>query len=459
MADKDAKERLRSLAEAAANFHPDSHIPIRRYFRSGNEMIKMAEVYFGEDHLEAAYVLYMKYITLHIEKLPRHKDFGSVLPQEKKKVKATVKEVMAKTEELKEVLRARFSSEHEVWLRAEKRRQEEEELRAMEERKRAEEEARCKAAEAASIERDRQVAMWHQAQLDAEARGLPPPPQPSFSPTTPPPAPAVYHPSSIEHSLALDAQRPPYNPSNYELPSAPSASPSAPSASPSAPPASPSAPPPSDPPPSYDRCVKPAPVASLPPPSVNPVPTFDRSAKPQMSNSSSIRTVILPQDLIPTFLRIAKMNSDRGIETLGTLGGSLRNNRLVISHLVIPRQTGKSDSCTMEGLEDVWDVHDRENIIFLGWIHTHPEYDVFLSSVDMHNQYEWQHMLPEALAIVCSIKFDKTGFLSLTEAGLQEIGRCDKVNFHPHSKEPPLFEEATHVEVDSGSRVTLKDLR
>merc|ERR1711990_720293 len=144
---------------------------------------------------------------------------------------------------------------------------------------------------------------------------------------------------------------------------------------------------------------------------------FDRSAKPQLSNSSSMRTVLVPQDLIPTFRRIAKTNSDRGIETLGTLGESLRNNRLVISHLVIPRQTGKSDSCTMEGLEDVWDVHDRENIIFLGWIHTHPEYDVFLSrcyqcvvhlptsssflfllflsSVDMHNQYEWQHMLPE----------------------------------------------------------------
>ena len=33
MADRDAKERLKSLAEAAANFNPDSHIPIRRYFR------------------------------------------------------------------------------------------------------------------------------------------------------------------------------------------------------------------------------------------------------------------------------------------------------------------------------------------------------------------------------------------------------------------------------------------
>ena len=33
MADKDAKERLRGLGETAANFNPDSHIPIRRYFR------------------------------------------------------------------------------------------------------------------------------------------------------------------------------------------------------------------------------------------------------------------------------------------------------------------------------------------------------------------------------------------------------------------------------------------
>jgi len=34
-----------------------------------------------------------------------------------------------------------------------------------------------------------------------------------------------------------------------------------------------------------------------------------------------------------------------------------------------------------------------------------------------------------------------------------------QVNFHPHSKEPPLFEDATHVDVDPNTRVTLKDLR
>ena len=71
-----------------------------------------------------------------------------------------MKEVMAKMEHLKEVLRARFTAEHEVWLKAEKRRQEEEEARAVEERRRAEEEARLKAAEAASIERDRQVLLF-----------------------------------------------------------------------------------------------------------------------------------------------------------------------------------------------------------------------------------------------------------------------------------------------------------
>jgi len=289
MADKNAKDRLRGLAEAAANFNTDSHIPIRRYFRSGNEMIKMAEVYFGEDHLEAAYLLYMKYVTLHIEKLPRHRDFGTVLPQEKKNAKAKVKEVMAKMEHLKEVLRARFTAEHEVWLKAEKRRQEEEEARALEERRKAEEEARLKAAEAASIERDRQVAMWHQAQMDAEARGLPPPPQPSFSPTPPSAPPSNL--SSIEHGLALDAQRPPYNPSLYELPSVP-----------------PSAPPASAPPPSYDRCTKPLPSATAPaaPSAASPAPTFDRSAKPQLSTTSSMRKVLVPQDLISTFLRIAK---------------------------------------------------------------------------------------------------------------------------------------------------------
>jgi len=449
MADTQPRDRLRTLAETAADFSVDSNIPIRRYFRSGNEMIKMAEVYFAENKLEAAYVLYMKYMTLHVEKLRKHRDYAQVLPAEKKKFNLVVKDVMSRTEELKSVLQARYEAEHIQWQMEEAVRIEERKKMELEENRRMEEAAKARAAEEASIEKDRQVAMWHQAQLDAEARVG----SISGQPVSPPVLGSTGGVSS-----------PSFQPSNiYPTPS--SALPPSYNSLPSAPPPSCPSPsmPPSSPPPSYDRCVKPA--STVPSPSSSSstcgtVPTFDRSVKPVKSTSvPALRTVVVPGDLMDKFLRIAKDNSNKGIETLGTLGGSLCNDRLVISHLVIPRQTGKGDSCTMEGLEDVWDVHDKENIIFLGWIHTHPEYDVFLSSVDMHNQYEWQHMLPEALAIVCSIKFDQIGFLNLTKEGLAEIGKCDKVDFHPHSKEPPLFEAANHVEVDQGGRVNVKDLR
>jgi hypothetical protein len=108
MADRDSSARLKLLAEAAADFSIDSNIPIRRYFRSGQEMIKMAEVYHNEGTLEAAYVLYMKYMTLFVEKLKNHRDFSQVLPAEKRRVMGVVKEAMGKTEDLKKVLRSRF---------------------------------------------------------------------------------------------------------------------------------------------------------------------------------------------------------------------------------------------------------------------------------------------------------------------------------------------------------------
>lgn len=457
MADKDSTSRLKLLADAAAEFLIDPNIPIRRYFRSGQEMIKMAEVYHNEGSLEAAYVLYMKYMTLFVEKLKTHRDFTQVLPAEKKKVRGVVKDVMGKTEDLKRILKSRFDEEHSVWLKEEQVRKWEEQREQARREEEKREIERKRQEEVASIERDRQVAMWHQAQLDKEDResrgvGLP-----SVSGVG----------EVLDYTPSTVPDRVPYNPSTYtDTPSAPGAmdhdlpsydSVVGPMSSVSV-----------SPTPAFDRTSKPPPAVITPSPSVPApstsfpapsVPTFDRSAKPVISAPTGLRTVVVPGNLSEAFLKVAKYNSDRGVETLGTLGGHLANNRFVISHLLIPRQEGKSDSCTMEGLEDVWDVHDKENIIFLGWVHTHPAYSVFLSSVDMHNQYEWQHMLPEALAIVCSIKDNVVGNLRLSQAGMVEIGGCSLTNFHPHSKEPPLWEEATHVEVDRSKNVILKDLR
>ena len=109
-----------------------------------------------------------------------------------------------------------------------------------------------------------------------------------------------------------------------------------------------------------------------------------------------LRTVKIPSDLVCSFLHHAKDNSENGIETLGLLGGRLgRDNKFRVTHLLLPKQTGQADSCTMEGIEGVLDIVNLENIDILGWIHTHPAYSVFLSSVDMHTQYERQRQLPE----------------------------------------------------------------
>jgi len=116
---RDPTERLKCLAVAASNLKVDSRIPIRRYFRSGQEMMKMAEIYRNEGNTEAAYVLYLKYMTLFVEKLAGHKDYNQIIPAEKKKVKKSVVEIMAITEDLKKKLKVMYEEDYNQWLEEE----------------------------------------------------------------------------------------------------------------------------------------------------------------------------------------------------------------------------------------------------------------------------------------------------------------------------------------------------
>ena len=55
--------------------------------------------------MEAAYVLYLKYVSLFLEGIKVHKDYAMVLPAEKKKTNQTLKLVLAISEEMKNKLR------------------------------------------------------------------------------------------------------------------------------------------------------------------------------------------------------------------------------------------------------------------------------------------------------------------------------------------------------------------
>ncbi|XP_075866106.1 AMSH-like protease isoform X3 [Microcebus murinus] len=80
------EERVRALSKLGCNITISEDITPRRYFRSGVEMERMASVYLEEGNLENAFVLYNKFITLFVEKLPSHRDYQQCAVPEKQDI-------------------------------------------------------------------------------------------------------------------------------------------------------------------------------------------------------------------------------------------------------------------------------------------------------------------------------------------------------------------------------------
>ncbi|KAI7854006.1 hypothetical protein BDC45DRAFT_569553 [Circinella umbellata] len=177
-----------------------------------------------------------------------------------------------------------------------------------------------------------------------------------------------------------------------------------------------------------------------------------------------LRYLYLPDSLQKDFLRIAQTNTSKNIETCGILCGTLKNNVLTVTTMIIPRQSGTPDSCTTENEEELFDYQDSHELLTFGWIHTHPSQSCFLSSLDLHTHCSYQIMLPEAVAIVCAPKHNPSyGIFRLTDPpGLPLITNC-KVEgaFHPHPDEPiytDTHNDTGHVRIKNYS-YDIVDLR
>ncbi|NWW22862.1 STABP protein, partial [Falcunculus frontatus] len=425
------EERVRRLIQAGSSVEVSEDIPPRRYFRSGVEMLRMATVYCEEGNIEHAFILYNKYITLFIEKLPQHRDYKSaVIPEKRETVKKLKEVAFPRAEELKEELLKRYAKdyakykEQEVsdrrleacapqeplsltglargqlsrapWTRVALMKQqqaEQEQFHAFEEMIRRQE-----------LEKERLRIVQEFGK-----------PEPS--------------PQSLDGPLIPGVEKPPTD-LTPKVPASPVH------------PASPSA----------------GTVPSKP-------PVVDRSLKPSaLGNTENnagvdvLRQVIVPRELCQKFLQLADANTVRGVETCGILCGKLMRNEFTITHVIVPKQLGGPDSCTTENEEELFVIQDQHGLVTLGWIHTHPTQTAFLSSVDLHTHCSYQMMLPESIAIVCSPKYQETGFFKLTEHGLEEISSCRQKGFHPHPKDPPLFTTCNHVSIVERD-VVLMDLR
>ncbi|NWT76628.1 STABP protein, partial [Prunella himalayana] len=394
------EERVRRLVRAGSSVQVSQDVPPRRYFRSGVEMLRMATVYCQEGNLESAFILYHKYITFSFPCLggcPRLR--LCFLPQKLKEV------AFPRAEELKEELLKRYAQDYAKYKEQEQQLEEEKTRVALMKQQQAEQEQFH-----AFEEMIRQQELEKERLRIVQEFGKP-------------------EPESVDGPLIPGVEKPPTD----LIPKVPVSA---------AHPASPSAGTVPSKPPVVDRSLKPSALGST-------------------ENSAGVdvlRQVIVPRELCHKFLQLADANTVRGVETCGILCGKLMRNEFTITHVIVPKQLGGPDSCTTESEEELFVIQDQHGLVTLGWIHTHPTQTAFLSSVDLHTHCSYQMMLPESIAIVCSPKYQETGFFRLTEHGLEEISSCRQKGFHPHPKDPPLFTTCSHVSVVERD-VELLDLR
>jgi len=184
--------------------------------------------------------------------------------------------------------------------------------------------------------------------------------------------------------------------------------------------------------------------------------------------SFKLRDVIFYGEMLNKFMELASRNTAKNVETCAFLCGILNahENKFIITTLVIPKQSGSSDTCQALDEESTFAYQDSQSLLTLGWIHTHPAYEAFLSSVDLHTHCGYQSMLPESIAIVMAPRFKPSyQIFQLTDPyGLKLIQDCPHgSNFHSHPKPPPpIYAPAPpHVIIDwtKEKKFTVKDLR
>ncbi|PKU68440.1 AMSH-like ubiquitin thioesterase 3 [Dendrobium catenatum] len=131
--------------------------------------------------------------------------------------------------------------------------------------------------------------------------------------------------------------------------------------------------------------------------SISPSKVADpRPGLPKLSHEGDSKTyqkLHVPVQMLECFLKLAVGNTTKNLETCGVLAGLLKNSTFVVTTLIIPKQESTSDSCQTTDEEEIFNVQDERSLFPLGWIHTHPTQTCFMSSIDLHTHYSYQHHL------------------------------------------------------------------
>ncbi|KAL4202490.1 hypothetical protein AMTRI_Chr02g263890 [Amborella trichopoda] len=204
----------------------------------------------------------------------------------------------------------------------------------------------------------------------------------------------------------------------------------------------------------------------IPPSKVaDPMPGDAQLLSERLADPKRYMHLHISVNIMEEFLRLARSNTQKNLETCGVLAGSLKNRTFYVTALIIPKQESTSDTCQTSNEEEIYDVQDKQSLFSLGWIHTHPTQSCFMSSVDLHTHYSYQIMLPEAIAIVMApTDTSRThGIYHLSDpGGVSVIRNCAQRGFHSHQVPEgggPIYECCSHVYMDTNLKFEVFDLR
>ncbi|KAG8480879.1 hypothetical protein CXB51_025580 [Gossypium anomalum] len=246
----------------------------------------------------------------------------------------------------------------------------------------------------------------------------------------------------------------------------------------------------------------------------DPRPGPAKSSQDGLPNSSSFQHLHVPVQMMEDFLRLARANTEKNLETCGVLAGSLKNRVFHITTLIIPKQESTSDSkelttsmyilaiclypcalCSTLNEEEIFEVQDKLSLfLWDGFIRTQlrlvschqlifthitrtrlcyrkqlqllwpqltrPEaYYVFKSSFCLVAESEKDGII----LIPCILKQLPTWYLSSVRSWWVSIIRnCQQRGFHPH-EEPsdgtPIYEHCSHVFMNPKIKFDVVDLR
>ncbi|URE46828.1 AMSH-like ubiquitin thiolesterase [Musa troglodytarum] len=168
------------------------------------------------------------------------------------------------------------------------------------------------------------------------------------------------------------------------------------------------------------------------------------SLQDELIHAESPQEVHISTSLMDSFMRLAKSNTSRNLETCGVLAGSLKNRKFYVTALIIPKQESTSDSCQTTNEEEIFDYQDKQSLFPLGWIHI---------------------MLPESIAIVMAPRDGSRThgiFRLTTPGGMSVIRQCQQRGFHPHQQPPdggPIYDHCSDVYMNPDLKFDVVDLR